>query len=151
MTLTFYWSFFITNIVNKHMLLGNIGTGLENDILQKSYYKLNYWLFKVYRLMSWSKIGNVTRGLWVVNSPLGIRGGIFIVPHLLWHKYLAFSGLVWRTIPFSHLLRQPPPPYWGPIYYMCPYVHGTRMIGLESLMTLKCAADPTYACVLLNA
>jgi hypothetical protein len=33
------------------------------------------------------------------------QGGIFIVPHLLWHGVSVFSGLIRRTAPFSRLLR----------------------------------------------
>jgi hypothetical protein len=33
------------------------------------------------------------------------QGGIFFVPHLLWHGTSVFSGLIWRTAPFRRLLR----------------------------------------------
>jgi hypothetical protein len=33
------------------------------------------------------------------------QGGIFIVPHLLWHRTFVVSGLIRRTDPFSCLLR----------------------------------------------
>jgi hypothetical protein len=33
------------------------------------------------------------------------QGGIFIVPHLLWHGTSIFSSLIRRTTAFSHLLR----------------------------------------------
>jgi hypothetical protein len=32
------------------------------------------------------------------------QGGIFIVPHQLWHGTLFFSGLIGRTAPFSRIL-----------------------------------------------
>jgi hypothetical protein len=33
------------------------------------------------------------------------QGKIFTVPHLLWHGTSVFRGLIWRTAPFSCLLR----------------------------------------------
>jgi hypothetical protein len=62
----------------------------------------------IFRYQTWRtqrKFVEMMAGNWKKVIASAVQGGIFIVPHLLWHGTSVFFGLIRRTAPFSRLLR----------------------------------------------